>query len=499
MKQLPLFTNKESKSLDSLTISSLRFSEQTLMGMAALSVFHANEDLWNTAESIWVVCGTGGNGGDGYALAHFLFQEGYEVKVFQTAPNKNNAGQFYESLVKSTLGSIGNLEDFYKEENEAKEDSVLVVDALLGTGFSSPLSNELQDLIDTINESDVFFYRLSLDTPSGWNPYALGQKESDHHRFIFSDSIEELGTRKWENVGFIYEKDNLIPRYYEAIGFPIRTHLSESLFSKRYYYEKDTEKAIQVLKRKHKAHKYSAGSALFYGGGKGMEGAILLSESAFSRLGGGISKIFSPSQEITNFVLNEDLSKMAVTSDFQTIVNDPFYAKTKTIVVGPGLTTYPEGLSSWKLETGKTLVLDAGAIPSFGTKLPIGERVILTPHVGELNRLTGKNHNSIQEAYDTLVPFTKENQVYVLLKSFVSLLVCPDGTSYVWESPNPKLATMGTGDLLSGILARYFSLEIDLSIPEAVLLALSFLDHSKQLEEPYPSAQQILTSLVESL
>ncbi|XDD47907.1 NAD(P)H-hydrate epimerase [Leptospira sp. WS39.C2] len=499
MKYLPLFTNKESKTLDSLAISSLGFSEQTLMGMAALTVFHANEDLWKTAESIWVVCGTGGNGGDGYALAHFLFQEGYEVKVFQTAPNKNNAGKLYESLVKSTFGAIGNLEDFHKEETQTKEDSVLVVDALLGTGFLSPLTDEHHDLIDTINDSDVFFYRLSLDTPSGWDPHSLGQNEKKNHNFVFADSIEELGTRKWENVGFIYEKDNLIPRYYEAIGFPIRTHLTESNFSKRFYLESEPEKAIQVLKRKNKAHKYSVGSALFYGGGKGMEGAILLSESAFSRLGGGISKIFSPSQTITNLVLKEDLSKMAVTSDFQTIVNDPFYAKTKTLVVGPGLTAYPEGLAGWNLEVGKTLVLDAGAIPNFGTKLPIGERVILTPHVGELNRLTGKNHNSIQEAYDTLIPFTKENQVYVLLKSFVSLLVCPDGSSYVWESPNPKLATMGTGDLLSGILARYFSLEIDLSIPEAVLLALSFLDHSKQLEEPYPSANQILNSLVESL
>jgi hypothetical protein len=58
---------------------------------------------------------------------------------------------------------------------------------------------------------------------------------------------------------------------------------------------------------------------------------------------------------------------------------------------------------------------------------------------------------------------------------------------------------MGTGDLLSGILARYLSLDLDLSIPEAVQLSLSFLEHSKDLEEPYPSAHQILKSLVELL
>lgn len=497
MKQIPLFTNQESKDLDSLTISSFGFSEQTLMGMAALSVYHANEDLWKTAESIWIVCGSGGNGGDGYTLAHFLFQEGYDVKVYQTSPNKNNAGKFYESLVKSTIGSVGDLKSFAKDLEEAEVDSVLLVDALLGTGFLSPISPELKNTIDLINDSEVIFYRLSLDTPSGWDPYALGQDSKKNQSFIYSDSIEELGTRKWENVGYIYEKDSLIPRYYEAIGFPIRTHLKNANFSKRYYLEPDPEKAIQVLKRKHKAHKYSAGSAIFYGGCEGMEGAILLSESAFSRLGGGISKIFSPSKAIANLVLKEDLSKMAMSSDFETMVLDPFFSKTKTLVVGPGLTSYPDGLSGWSLGSSKTLILDAGAIPSFGTKLPLGERVILTPHVGELNRMTGKNHNSVQEAYDTLIPYSKENKVYVLLKSFVSLLVCPDGSSYVWESPNPKLATMGTGDLLSGILARYFSLDLELSIPETIQLALSFLDHSKQLEEPYPSAHQILKSLVE--
>lgn len=494
MKQKPLFTNKESKALDSLTTKELGFPEETLMGMAALSVFHANEDLWKTAESIWILCGTGGNGGDGYALAHTLYQEGYNVRCFSTAPNKSEAGKFYETLVKKTLGDTRNLEDFYKEWEEAEEDSVLLVDALLGTGFQGELSPELLELIETINESEVFFYRLSLDTPSGWNPYILG-KEEKSNVFVYADSIEELGTRKWENVGFIYEKDSIIPRYYESIGFPIRTHLNQENFSNRFYLEPDPESAISMVKRKNKDHKYSAGSAIFYGGEKGMEGAILLSEEAFSRLGGGISKIFSPSSQISSYVLKEDLSKMSKTSSFLEISEDPFFTKTKTIVAGPGLTQYPKDLEGWILPEGKKLVLDAGAIPSFGTKLPKGNQILLTPHVGELNRMTGKTHSSIQAAYDTLAEFCPQNNVYVLLKSFVSLLVCPDGFSYVWESPNPKLATMGTGDLLSGILARYLSL--DLSIPESVQLALSFLDHSKQLEEPYPSAHQILKSLVE--
>ncbi|PJZ82669.1 bifunctional ADP-dependent NAD(P)H-hydrate dehydratase/NAD(P)H-hydrate epimerase [Leptospira meyeri] len=496
MKQNPLFTNKESKALDALTIKELGFREETLMGMAALSVFHANEDLWKTAESIWILSGTGGNGGDGYALAHILHQEGYKVRSFSTAPNKSEAGKFYESLVSKTLGAIGTIEDFYKEWEEAKEDSVLLVDALLGTGFQNELSNELAELIETINDSDVFFYRLSLDSPSGWNPYDIG-KSKVPNTFVYADSIEELGTRKWENVGFIYEKDSIIPRYFESIGFPIRTHLSHVTFSNRYYLEADPESAIQTLKRKNKDHKYSAGSALFYGGSDGMEGAILLSEQAFSRLGGGISKIFSPSLKISSFVLKEDLSKMTKTSSLAETLEDPFLKKTKTVVVGPGLTQYPNDLSGWTVPEDLRLVLDAGAIPTKGSPLPKGNQILLTPHVGELNRMTGKTHNSVQSAYDTLVEYCSQNNVYVLLKSFVSLLVCPDGSSYVWESPNPKLATMGTGDLLSGILARYLSL--DLTIPESVQLALSLLDHSKQLEEPYPSAHQILKSLVELL
>ncbi|MCW7470530.1 NAD(P)H-hydrate epimerase [Leptospira kanakyensis] len=495
MKHQSLFTNKESKALDSLATKELGFQEETLMGMAALSVFHANEDLWKTAESIWILCGTGGNGGDGYALAHILHQEGFQVRCFATAPNKNKAGKFYESLVSKTFGATSNLVDFYKDWEEAEEDSVLLVDALLGTGFQGELSEELKELIDTVNDSDVFFYRLSLDTASGWNPYFLGEKNREVHPFIFADSIEELGTRKWENVGFIYEKDSIIPRYYESIGFPVRSHLNKDNFSNRYYLEADPESAIQTIKRKNKDHKYSAGSAIFYGGETGMEGAILLSEEAFSRLGGGINKIFSPSSKISSLVLKDDLSKMAKTSSISEISNDPFFPKTKTLVVGPGLTKYPEDLEGWTLPEDKKLILDAGAIPTKGNLLPKGNHILLTPHVGELNRMTGKTHNSVQAAYDTLIEFCPQNNVYVLLKSFVSLLVCPDGSSYVWESPNPKLATMGTGDLLSGILARYLSLDFD--IPDAVHLALSFLDHSKQLEEPYPSAHQILKSLVE--
>ncbi|WP_246052027.1 NAD(P)H-hydrate epimerase [Leptospira idonii] len=490
-KAHPLFTKEESARIDEFCHTELGYPETTLMGMAALSVYHANEDLWATAEEIWIVAGTGGNGGDGYALANILFQEGHSVSLFSLGDSKREDSLFYKSLCERSEIPIYSANDLPIQEEEAEEGSVLLVDAILGTGFKAPVSEPIANLIRWINSSPAFFYKLSLDTASGFSP----NTETSVH--IEADSIEELGTRKWENIGFLSE-GKMVPRYYESIGFPTRTLKGEGFFSNRYYLEKlDWEDFSGLLKRKTDSHKYTAGSAIFFGGDEGMEGAVLLSSSAFQSLGGGISKIFTPSLTTKEIILHTDPSKMVSVSKGKEISEDPFFPKTKTIVVGPGTKEYPEFLKTFVLEEHQTLILDAGSIPRLGEPLPRSGKILLTPHAGEFERLTGKRCTTVQSAHPVALDFCKTNKVHLLFKSYVSLFVTPEGNSFVWESPNPKLATMGTGDLLVGIIARFLSLGY--SIETSVYYALSFLEGTRETEEPFPSAFEILNYLVRKL
>jgi len=490
MIKYPIYTNEESKFIDEYCHQSLNYPETTLMGMAAVSVFHANEDLWSTAEEIWIICGTGGNGGDGYALAQILFQEGQSVLIFSLGEPKRKDSAFYLKLCKDSgipIHPITKLED-YEDEKEA--DSVLLVDAILGTGFNPPLKEEVISLFEWINSSDLFFYKLSLDTASGWIA------KNQNSIFIEADSIEELGTRKWENLGFSVD-DKIIPRYYESIGFPIRSITKDESFSHRFYWEKcNWEEIPALIARKPNSYKYTSGSSIFFGGEEGMQGAILLSQSAFQNLGGGISKVFTTSQVTRDLILQSDPSRMVSVSDGTDIESDPIFLKTKTIVVGPGTKTYPAFLKNLKLREDQTLVLDAGAIPSQGDKIPKGN-VILTPHVGEFERLTGIKAMTVQEAYPVALAFCKKNKVSLLYKSHISLFVNDSGETFVWESPNAHLATMGTGDLLAGVLARFLSLGYGNT--EAVYYSLSFLEGVREMQEPYPTAGEILQFLVRKL
>jgi hydroxyethylthiazole kinase-like uncharacterized protein yjeF len=486
MKVYPLYTNAETRDLDSYALETLGYPESTLMGMAALSVFHANEDLWSTAEEIWIFVGTGGNGGDGYALANILTEEGHSVRIFQTGKSKRKDSLFYASLCEKAKVPLHTLQEIDLFGRKAESGTILLVDAILGTGFQNPLSAELLDLIRWINVSNLFFYKLSLDTASGFLP-------DSESTFVEADSIEELGTRKWENIGFTLD-EKIVPRYYESIGFPIHSHKSPTSFSNRFYMEKqEIEEIVPLLKRKPTAHKYSAGAAIFYGGDAGMEGAIMLSSSAFHSLGGGISKIFTPAISTKDLLLQADPSRMITVSEGNDISTDPFFLKTKTMVVGPGLKKYPSFLSDLKLREDQTLILDAGAIPEKGTKLPSGN-IILTPHAGEFERMTGKKCTTIQTAYEVALPFCLENSVHILFKSFVSLLVTNEGKSYVWESPNPSLATMGSGDLLVGILARFLS--INFPVQEAIYYTLCLLEGTREMPESYPTAYEMLQYLV---
>lgn len=487
MKYHPLFTNEEAKALDAFTVKQLGIPDITLMGMAALSVYHANEDLWETASSIFIVCGTGGNGGDGYALGQVLFQEGYNVTILSIAPNKTEAGKFYESLCKTVglpLLSPNDLDSFL---NSQKSESVLFVDAILGIGFKPPLEVKLSQLIHTLNQSPAVYYTISLDSPSGF----FGEPEAIH---VEANSIEELGTRKWENVGYVSkEAEEPVPRYYESIGFPIKSHLDRIHQSQTFIWEPNTESAFKKIKRKLNSNKYKSGSAMFYGGSMGMEGAILLSEKVFSYLGGGITKIGSPSSEIQKITLSKDLSRMAKEISLRDFLNDDFLEKTNAIVVGPGLKGIPENLNEIQIPDPITLILDAGAIPLKKEQLPLGKNIIVTPHMGEFSKITGKKYSNIQEAFTDLRSVSKEMGIYVLLKSYVTVLMTPTGNSYVFESPNVKLATMGTGDLLTGILARYISLGEP--IEDSVYYALSLLDSVKDLKISNPTAGNILEYL----
>ncbi|TGM96770.1 bifunctional ADP-dependent NAD(P)H-hydrate dehydratase/NAD(P)H-hydrate epimerase [Leptospira dzoumogneensis] len=479
-----LFDEEEAKALDEQTIRNRKISGTLLMGFAALSIFQTWEEVFKSAKKVIILCGSGNNGGDGYALAHFLRAEGMQVEIYSKEGNLSEETKFYKNLTEELKIPSFPLEKFRSNLVNPRE---VLVDSLLGTGFKGPLSGEIAHTAAEIRSAKEklkdSLLILSIDAVSGYSP--------DEKTPFAADILAEIGSPKAKNVFYPLSKDR---KSFHPIGF-----LRQEFQTSKYLLPRaNKEELISKLTREKDSHKYKNGSAVFVGGSEGMSGAILSSALAFQELGGGISQILTPSANTLTKVLKKDPSFMVSGLETSKKSNDyPFLKKASVACVGPGLASSDLPHLSFSKET--ILVFDAGAFKYLDEK-HLGPNTILTPHLGEWSSITGKKYISQYSALEDAKIWAKEKRTYLLLKGPVSILFTPEGNSYFWEFQEPKLAVMGTGDLLVGILT--FFLSRGEGMIESVRLSQSILLYCAELCKGYPTAGRIrkkIRSLIDSL
>ncbi|PKA16897.1 bifunctional ADP-dependent NAD(P)H-hydrate dehydratase/NAD(P)H-hydrate epimerase [Leptospira haakeii] len=468
-----LFSEEEAKLLDEQTIRERKISGTLLMGFAALSIFKTWEGVFRAAEKIIILCGSGNNGGDGYALAQFLRAEGLKVEIYSKQGNFSEETKYYKNLTEELKIPNFPLEKF---KSDLVNPGEVLVDSLLGTGFKGPLSGEISDIIAKIQAAKErlkdSLLVLSIDAVSGYSP--------DEKIPFAADILAEIGSPKIKNVFYPLSKEK---KSFHPIGF-VR---QEFQTSKYLLPRASREELVSKLARAKDSHKYKNGSAVFVGGSEGMSGAILSSALAFQELGGGISQILTPSATTLTKILKKDPSFMVSGLETSKKPTDyPFLKKASVVCVGPGLASSDFPHFSFSKET--TLVFDAGALKYLDEK-HLGPHTILTPHLGEWSVISGKKYPSVYSALEDASVWAKEKNCYLLLKGPVSILFSPKGISYFWEFQEPKLAVMGTGDLLVGILTFFLSRGEDMI--ESVRLSQSLMLYCAELCKGYPTASRI--------
>ncbi|EKO15567.1 YjeF family C-terminal domain protein [Leptospira kirschneri str. H1] len=572
-----LFDDKESRDLDRNTIFSSGISGSHFMGFAALSVYQKFRKKILSFDRIQVLCGNGNNGGDGLALSFFLIQESIKPTVYLKDGSLSEESKFYKDAFLNSGGTILPLEDF---QISSGNESLFLVDALLGTGFHFPLKSPFDLVISNIQKSkqnnpkNVFI--LSIDSVSGF--------QVDLPLPFEADALSEIGFKKWKNrflpgkvrktfhrIGFPIGKNFYLQRENHSFQFtilPVNPSLksiqTETLYSqvpknetfsesqknivnpteisfKPSQYEKlkvetpkndvnnlgseiqktesitsssdpipnETLKPIQTgkilwnpipfkilkksLKRNENSHKYKNGSLVVVGGSKGMSGAALSSLLAFHMLGGGISLLLTPSVKTVKEILKKDPSLMVDSiPDNDKILSHSFVHKTSVFLLGPGLKS--DECPKFVLPEEKFCVLDAGAIQAFANVV-LHDKVLMTPHTGELEILLNSKIKSIDQGISLAKEYIRNYNVNILWKRHSSFLIDVNGIVYLWEKSEPKLAVMGTGDLLAGILAFYFSRGFGLR--DAVHLSFSLLTRAAQKSKGFPTASEIRKLLIQ--
>jgi NAD(P)H-hydrate epimerase len=422
----------EIRLLEEQTIQKKDSSVERLMKSAGKAVAEETMRLFSPRTTL-VICGPGNNGGDGYAAASLLLKKGWPVKIAAYKPPGTAAARHYSSLWKGKTIPF-NL--------KALEGIELVIDGLFGIGAGRILEDRLKSLFETINSKNIPI--LAIDIPSGIQSdtgAVLGAALKCQFTVTFGAyKPGHLLLPGQSYCGKIIEKDIGLGSFKEAT-----LCVNDPLFWKTYY-----------LLPSCFDHKYTRGHGLILGGQS--TGATRLAMIAARRSGIGLVTIASFPESLFVYASSSfgHLTHMIKSGrDWEKELNT---RTINAILVGPGAP--PDAITAEC--TKKALlrklpcIVDAGALTAFQEspaslfKL-LHEKVVLTPHEGEFERLFSFKGDKITKAQKA----AKMSQAVIVLKGADTVIAHPSGRCFIQEEGCPFLATGGTGDILSGFILSF--------------------------------------------
>jgi ADP-dependent NAD(P)H-hydrate dehydratase / NAD(P)H-hydrate epimerase len=462
---MKLVTAAQMRELDKRSIGELGIPGIVLMenaGAGGASIIMETLHV-QAADGVCIVCGTGNNGGDGFVIARHLWNNGYEVEIYiigEAEQIKGDARINYEIAEKFGLPIT---EVTGPEEMDILRQDLtsfgLIVDALFGTGLDREVRGIFREVIEAINEAQTKVF--SVDIPSGLNsdtgqPMGVAVFADLTGTFAYA-KVGQFTYPGYLYCGDVYIVDISIPGFFEE-----DVYLSTSVL--------DTDEFFHLFApRSSASHKGDFGHLLVVGGYPGMTGAPALSSLAALRCGAGLCTLAVPKD--LNLAMEAKLTEVMTKSLTQTEQGGLSSAaaseirallKGKTaLALGPGMGTSEEArrlLADLLPAVDVNIVIDADGLNNLVGQLDLLRRcpmeVILTPHPGEMARLTGKTTKEVMsDRVGVARSFAEKNQVYVVLKGARSVVAAPDGRVWINVTGNPGMATAGAGDVLTGVIA----------------------------------------------
>ena len=468
-----VLNTRQMRDADRRTIEEIGIPSIVLMenaGRQAVAAMEAAYDDLATSQ-VGVLCGRGNNGGDGFVVARTLIQRGVDVGVFLLGSVSEITGDARINL--EVLGRIGltvveitTAQEWELHFTEISECD-LVVDAILGTGFRGQLSGLLETVVADVNALGVPI--VSIDLPTGVS--------ADTHvvdgTAIDASMTVTLGAPKIPLVfppADSHGGDLVIADI--GIPYPVFEELDGE------YLEILTRERMReiVPARVADSHKGDFGRVLVVAGSNGRTGAAHLSAVGALRSGAGLVTIATPRSCVPVIAamapeyMTEGLDETASGTIDYGAIDRVLDIKADVIAVGPGLGQAPSTsafVHALLERAGVPLVLDADALNAFvGEPERLmgrdGVDVIITPHPGEMARLLNTSIEKVQsDRLKHAREFAAAHKVHVVLKGHRTVIAGPDGRTFVNLTGNAGMATGGTGDLLTGMLAAWFAQLLD--------------------------------------
>jgi NAD(P)H-hydrate epimerase len=492
----------EMRAMDGAAMTTYGIPEALLMENAGLAVTTVLAQTFGIAGKFFVICcGVGNNGGDGLVIARQLHAQGARVHVYILG----DAGKFrgaallnWEIVSRLALPIVTELSMPALQQDLAGCD--VVIDAVFGTGLTRQVSGVYGDVIALINASGTPV--LSVDIPSG----------------VHGDTGQVMGiaVQAQYTVTFGLPKiGNLLYPGYALCGKLYVSHIS---FPPALYTAETLALALNhppaLPRRARTAHKGSVGDGLFIAGARNYFGAPMLAALAFLKGGGGYSRLAAPASMLPFLAVRGSevvlLPQQETDAGSIALANKSalleLAARVDMVVLGPGVSLHADTQQLVRAlvpEVQQPLLLDGDGITAVCQDLDLVRQrrslTVLTPHLGEMGRLTALRPADIEANKVEILQHTaRDLQAIIVLKGAHSLIGFPDGRVWINMTGNPGMATAGSGDVLTGAIAAMHGQ--GLAIPEAVRLGVYVHGlagdlAAAQLGEDGMTAQDILAAL----
>jgi hydroxyethylthiazole kinase-like uncharacterized protein yjeF len=445
---LPLLTSTQIREADAYTITHGPITSINLMERAAKAfVGWFINHFPDKKQAISIYCGTGNNGGDGLAIARMLHEHHYKTVSVKITRFSEKSSDDFNANLKRLQKTIPSLE--IKPGHEFPiEESIIIIDAMLGSGLNKPLSGDYERLVKYLNGLEKTI--VSVDVPTGF--FTEGEIKPKATA-IQADLVITFQQAK---INFLLPESGPYIKCWEAVNIGIDEKFVRSLDSSyQFVEEKDIRK---MIKPRHKfSNKGTYGHALIVAGQAKTMGAALLCASGCAHAGDGLTTACVPESGLTalNSYLPEIMAIIRQGDDIPEIEWDKFNA----MGIGPGLGDTENTLALLTdifTNYKKPVVIDADALNALSGHKELWPLIpqdsILTPHMKEFDRLFG-DHSNWWERMQTGLKKAKEYKVCIILKNDYTLSITPGGKIYFNSTSNPAMASGGMGDVLTGIIA----------------------------------------------
>ena len=455
---MKIFSSKDIKDLDAATCEAQGIDSLTLMERAANAVAKEVTTRFLPGRRIVVVAGPGNNGGDALAVSRILAEQGYanvEVYLF------NVRGQLSEDceaqkqrLFESTSPvKFTEVTTSFIPPLLGKED--IIIDGLFGVGLREPLSGGFASVARLINESGAFV--ISIDIPSGlageWN--ANSRLHDMVHAnltltfqfpklsFFFPEHAPIIGDRMVLDIGL----DRKALKAKPSIGLLVESRTIRRLLRPRNPF----------------SAKRDYGSAMIFAGSMGMMGAAVLCARSALKCGAGLVTVHAPRTGLTILQTSTPEAMFEPDRNERVISDMSLHHTHQAVAIGPGIGTNDLTVNALEalLKTCRSpMVLDADALncivkrPALLTMIP--PCTVITPHIGEFDRLFGEQPSS-EQRLKKAIEMAQLYNIVIVLKSHYTMIVLPTGNVYFNSTGNAGMATAGAGDVLTGVIAGFLA------------------------------------------